>query len=162
MFRKSLYSTMFCALVSAGCGSAETLPKDAVKTVPVSGLVTLDGKPVTDATVTFQAPAVGADGKPVPSAVGKTDSSGRYQLTTYRPNDGAAPATYLVSILKVETPKIETPTGGEYVPPEAKKDVKPVKPTFLVPEKYSVPGTSGLSGTVKDGKNDIPFELKSK
>lgn len=60
-----------CGL-AAGCGDS--------RTAPVSGRVTLNGKPLPNASVTF-AP-VGGKGnvEPGPSSAGKTDADGRYTL----------------------------------------------------------------------------------
>ncbi len=56
----------------AGCGSS--------KTAPVSGRVTLNGKPLAKASVTF-APVGGTSAEePGPSSAAITDSDGRYTL----------------------------------------------------------------------------------
>src|SRR5437867_12591753 len=69
-----------------GCGS----PTKAVK---VQGTVTLDGKPFPGATVTFT--PVEATGKP---ASGRSESDGGFQLTTFKPDDGALPGDYKVVV----------------------------------------------------------------
>jgi hypothetical protein len=74
-------------LACAGCG------KDA-KTVKVQGVVTLDGKPLEGATVTF-IPLEGGSGR---MASGRTDSDGTFQLTTFRTYDGALPGEYKVTV----------------------------------------------------------------
>lgn len=75
----------------SGCGGAEyTL-------VSVSGIVTLDDKPLVGATVVFQ-PKTGQAGKTAPGSVGKTDESGRYELTTVNGEPGAAPGMHKVRI----------------------------------------------------------------
>ena len=56
-------------LVASGCGG---------NTVPVSGVVTLDGKPVEGAAVSFTPEK--SDG--VGGSYGKTDAQGRYSLKT--------------------------------------------------------------------------------
>jgi hypothetical protein len=73
---------------SAGCGPTDNLVK-------VTGVVTLDGKPLSAATITFN-PVAGA-GRP---ASGLSDAVGNFQLTTSRPNDGAAPGQYKVTVTK--------------------------------------------------------------
>ena len=56
----------------AGCGSS--------KTAPVSGRITLNGKPLAKASVTF-APVGGKDNQePGPSSAAITDDDGRYTL----------------------------------------------------------------------------------
>ena len=63
------------ALALAGCGGGPSY-----KTAPVSGRVTVDGKPLAKASVTF-VPVAGAGEKgPLPSSVGLTDADGRYSL----------------------------------------------------------------------------------
>jgi hypothetical protein len=58
--------------LAGGCGSA--------KIAPVSGRVTLNGKPLPNASVTF-APVGGKENQePGPSSAGKTDADGRYTL----------------------------------------------------------------------------------
>ena len=60
-----------CAL-AAGCGSS--------KTAPVSGRLTLNGKPLARASITF-APIGSKDKQePGPSSAGITDADGRYTL----------------------------------------------------------------------------------
>ena len=62
------------ALLLAGCGGA-------YKTAPVSGRVTLDGRPLPDATVMFVPGGGAADKDPLPSSAGATGDDGRYSLT---------------------------------------------------------------------------------
>lgn len=83
------WSWCFLLLLCAGCNAAGS---DDPELVEVSGLVTRDGKPVPEAIVTFHSPASGQ-----PSAFGRTDAEGRYQLmTTSRP--GAVPGNYRVTV----------------------------------------------------------------
>jgi hypothetical protein len=74
------------------------LPTGCGPTVHVKGRVTLGGKPVPGATVLF-VPEPGGDGRP---ASGWTDDAGEFQLTTYRPKDGAVRGTYRVVVRKTE------------------------------------------------------------
>lgn len=75
-------------LSTAGCGKG--------KTIKVEGVVTLDGKPLPGATVSFM--PVG-EGRP---ASGRTDADGRFRLTTYRTDDGALPGDYKVVVVVKE------------------------------------------------------------
>jgi len=79
-------------LTAAGCGRGPGSP------VKVEGVVTLDGKPLPGATVTF-APVEG--GRP---ASGRTDADGSFRLTTFRSDDGALPGEYKVIVLVGEEP----------------------------------------------------------
>ena len=71
----------------AGCGRTNL--------VKVQGTVTLDGKPLSWATIAFN--PIGGQGRP---ASGLSDENGSFQLTTSRTNDGAAPGEYKVTVTK--------------------------------------------------------------
>jgi hypothetical protein len=77
-------------LAAAGCGDPHT-------PVSVSGVVTLEGKPVEGATVAFYAAAGGPEGRP---ALGRTDADGAFRLNTLGDADGALPGEYKVVISK--------------------------------------------------------------
>jgi hypothetical protein len=76
-------------LAAVGCGGRYT-------PVPVGGTVTLDGKPVEGATVTFHLVGDDAEGR---LATGRTDKSGSFRLKTGN-EDGARPGEYKVVIVK--------------------------------------------------------------
>jgi hypothetical protein len=61
-------------LTLAGCGGGSDL-------APVSGVVTLNGKPTAEIAVTFQPVPATSTKNPPPSAFGVTDQDGRYSLT---------------------------------------------------------------------------------
>jgi hypothetical protein len=79
------------ALIPAGCS------KNGL--VEVEGTVLLDNQPVPDATVLFI--PEGGTGQP---AQGMTDENGRFQLTTFKDNDGALCGTYKVTVTKSVPP----------------------------------------------------------
>lgn len=58
----------------AGCGG------DPYKVAPISGTVTLNGKPLANASVTFAPVATGGTIEPGPSSAGTTDADGRFTL----------------------------------------------------------------------------------
>jgi hypothetical protein len=134
----------------AGCSSRPVDP-NRPKTVPVSGTVTYKGAPVEGATVTFFAQGGGKRG-----AVGRTDASGQFTLTTFDPKDGAIPGSYLVaiekSVLEGAPPEGATGKAGEEPPAGTVKD--------LIPSKYKDPNKSGLTADVKEGGvKDLKFDL---
>jgi hypothetical protein len=93
-YRKTYLSVVAaCALVAAGCGGNGL--------VTVTGKVTLDGEPLSDATVIF-VPVEGANKLSTPG--GRTDESGVFYLTTREINDGAMPGEYNVTVTKKELP----------------------------------------------------------
>lgn len=66
---------VFAPLLLVGCGG------ESYKIAPVSGRITINGKPLAKASVTFSPVAVGGNLEPGPSSSGKTDADGRYTLT---------------------------------------------------------------------------------
>jgi hypothetical protein len=77
-----------------GCGS-----KGGADFVPVSGVVTLDGKPFPNAGVMFSPKGGGKDGRGGLASYGKADDSGRFTLKTQRDDEGAMPGSYLVEVI---------------------------------------------------------------
>ncbi len=145
-------------MVIGGCGGGA----GQHPTSPVSGKVTLNGAPVDGATVTF---VRDGGGKP---AVGKTDASGSYKLTTYSKDDGAIVGSYKVTIAKWEA-AAEDPaatrgtTGGggdaypeDYDPDAAGSDKESVN---LLPAKYANFSSSGFTFTVAEGPNTADWAL---
>ena len=130
-----------------GCSKGSNLPK----TVPASGVVTLDGKPVEGAQIVLIPDGEGATG-----AYGTSDAGGRFALRAYEEKDGAIPGSYKVQVSKT----IEVKLAG------AKGSVDggdPVRYEHGVPGKYTGARTSGLSTTIPDaGIRDIKLELSSK
>jgi hypothetical protein len=89
-----LASTCFIVAFS-GCGGS-----NEYETTPVSGVVTCQGKPVSNAFVNFTPlpdanRATGQRGRP---ALGLTDSEGRFTLTTYNDGDGAIVGKHTVTV----------------------------------------------------------------
>jgi len=80
-----------CAFGAAGCQS---------EVVPVSGRVTLDGKPLAKAVVTFQPIGTGPSAETTATgSVGRTDSEGRFVLRLVSPERyGAAVGGHVVTI----------------------------------------------------------------
>lgn len=83
-------------LVAGGCGG----DSEQYETVPVSGVITCQGKPIANATVNFTplAEAGRATGRPGRVALGMTDQNGRFRLTTYENDDGAIVGRHKVTV----------------------------------------------------------------
>jgi hypothetical protein len=85
---------LFCILAALGCGCnrGPVLPE----LVPVHGTVTLDGKPLSGASIAFvpigNTRGTGADGC--------TDNNGQYEVFDRRGQKGAPVGEYRVSIVK--------------------------------------------------------------
>lgn len=153
--RGCLLVTALAVVASAGCGKpADTRPKR----VPFSGKVTLDGAPVEGATVVL-APEGGSGN----AASGMTNAEGVVHFTTFESRDGAVPGTYLVTVAKTAFPDGRALTADDpsYDPSTAVTAVvKGAKE--LLPAKYKVAKTSGLTVEVKNGENaPAAFDLKN-
>ena len=136
------------AAVSMGCRSG-----NYPKTVKVEGTVTLEGKPLSSATVIFFPPA---GQRP---ATGSTDSIGRFQLSTFQQGDGAVPGEHMVAVV----PKDPPPMPGQAFasPGNSNLTAEPYVEPF--PARYNQQSTSGLTATVAaDRKNEFTFELKQR
>ena len=135
-----------CLIGLAGCQS-----KHELELYPVTGKVTLDGKPCAGALVTlFAADEVSISRKldKAPTAYCKADGS--FVVGTYELEDGSPEGTYDVSIFWF------TPNAHEIMS-------KTGKVPNLLPSSYSDPKTSGLEIKVASGKNEVPeFKLSKK
>lgn len=136
----SRFSRVICRVVSfaallpatfmaAGCRQASDMPEVA----PVTGVVTLDGNPLADATVTFS-PESGRD------SAGTTNEAGQYTLI-YLPDVPGA---------KIGRHKVRIFTAY---------DRGPKDPPEKVPARYNV--TTELSEEVKPSPNTFNFDLVS-
>ena len=133
------------AIAPFGCG------KKILKTEGVSGVVTLDGQPLADATVHF----IPADSTGSPS-YGKTNENGEYKLQTLlgAADAGTTPGQYKVRVECVEMYE----TGKTF---QENGEEKPeMKARSIIPAKYNDENTSGLEATVVKGSNTFNFDLQ--
>jgi hypothetical protein len=115
---------------------------------PVSGIVTLDGQPVSGVRVTFQPSGRDVE-NPGPGSSAFSDASGRYELKTVRDEPGAVPGQHTVRILNPEPEKAGSNDGAG--PPRKE----------IIPRRYEV--SSDLTFDVPpDGTDAANFELSSK
>ncbi len=142
------------ALVVAGCGDDSGLGRR----YKVTGKVTYKGELVPKGTVNFiptnPAPPVGR------AATGEI-KNGYYSLMTAGDNDGALPGEYKVAIVAVDIDMSSAMAKGPLPKihegdPAYLKAVKNAKK--LIPDKYGLIETSGLTATV-DGNKTIDFPL---
>ncbi len=160
------------AITALAIGCSDSNPK----TYPVSGVVTLDGKPVPGATVTFI-----PDDSKSNSAATSCDDKGKYSMSTFKQDDGAIPGSYKIIVAKYQRGAEESPYGDK--PPEAVEQTpeaiseaygkgysgppkgnaaKAPKEWNDVPDKYGDLAKSGLSFIVEPKENTFNIELKSK
>jgi hypothetical protein len=135
MMRRTFW-LIAAALVVAGCGPA------GPDVQFVEGVVTLDGKPLDGATVTFA--AVDKTGMP---AAGKTDAEGRFRLNATQGKKygkGTVVGDYVVTVTKLVWRE------------------KAVEPDHITPLVYENSKDSPLRATVVKGRNTFEFALTSK
>jgi hypothetical protein len=132
-----------------GCGDS------APPTYKVTGVVTLDDKPVEGATVTFTPAGGGQDQK---TAVGTSMAGGKYELTTFSGGDGALAGPYKVTVSKLQYAPGENPNSPKK---ESAPERDPAKPLTQEERdellKNAYKGTPKM-GAVKPGtpKNELP------
>ncbi len=113
--------------------------------VGVSGVVTMNGAPLSKGTITF-APDEPGTGT---TATGVIGSSGAYQLGTAKAGDGAQPGRYKVTVVSVDSEATMDEKG------------KPIPAKSAIPEKFGNAATSGLTATIEaDGPQTLDFDLK--
>jgi hypothetical protein len=141
-------------IVLTGC------PNSRPATYRVTGTVTMQGKPLAGAVVTF---VPTSNEGAAASAI--TDSEGKYALTTWQAGDGARPGDYHVKVSKQEETAVDPSKMVRNVPlEEDQKYVESTKPRppakILVPSKYLDESTSGLSHTVPKASSTFDIEIK--
>ncbi|MCA9190136.1 MAG: hypothetical protein KDB03_00175 [Planctomycetales bacterium] len=170
-------SVALLVLAVAGCGG-----DNRPATYPVSGVVTLDGKPVQGASISFT-----SIGEGVQPAVAQTDADGKYSLTTFESGDGAMEGVFQVTATKYHTEAGENPYGAPTQSTGEQKEMslddqyanfdanygakdagparsrKPGTTTNELPKRYANGSTSGLEYTVTpEGKHTFDIPLTSK
>jgi hypothetical protein len=132
---------------------------------PVSGRITLDGKPVTTGVVVFYPQT----GRP---ATGPIGPDGRYTLGTFTPTDGALPGSHRV-VIESRTVSTGPPRPARQTtppPPGIPDDIAQewvagtlsaiaTETEWFVPEKYAAQSTTPLRADVAAGSNVIDFVL---
>jgi hypothetical protein len=120
-------------MMASGCS-------DSGGIAPVSGVVTLDDKPLTEGFVMVTP----ADGR---TARGTIQQDGTFVLGTYSDSDGAAIGKHPVTVLP--------PTATEGMPLSATAKA--------LPNRYSIAATSGITVEVKPNTdNELNIKLSSK
>ena len=120
------------ALAAAGC-SGDPGVKDALRTFPAKGTITLDGKAFGPAQIKLH-----SDDTYKPTPGGAADASGNFVLKTYKDGDGAPAGSYKAFLLK--DPMSETPSH---------------------PAVYDSPDTTPFLVTIEEKPNELVFDMKS-
>ncbi len=137
-------------VLACGC-RGESRYDSLPEMVPVTGTVTLDGKPLARATLTFT--PIGATKGQICSGI--TDEQGRYEAMLNKEHKGLA-----VGEFQVVCNKWVLPNGKDF-PADSKVPPWELGAKELLPPRYSQEGLSVLKATVPPGGGTIDFALKS-
>jgi hypothetical protein len=138
----------------SGCSS-----KKMPETIAVEGTVRLDGAPVEGARVMFSPKG---NGRP---AEGLTDKSGRFELTTFAPRDGALPGEHVVTVMLIRVDPVsvkQAAEGSEEAAMLAVSSGHQKPPEWIVPMRYSDQTSSGLTALVSPENRKFTFDLKKR
>ena len=97
-------SGLFAAMVGCSSGGPQF--------VPVSGVITLDGKPYGNAAISFQPIGEGGNPNPGRGSSAYTDENGRFVLMCDGKVNGAVVGKHRVRVTTRATPTVESPKGG--------------------------------------------------
>ncbi len=132
-------------VLACGCG-----PR---KFVPVSGKVTLNGRPLANATVAFQ--PIGGENPLETGAgsAGRTNDNGEYTLITTKGDKGAVVGKHQVLISAPET----------YDEEDEQRSRRARRPTAdKIPSRYGLKGRDAITFVVPpEGTDQANFALKS-
>ncbi len=146
----------FVVFAAVGCDAGPKL-------APVSGKVTLDGKPLAGATVSYY-PITDKPRELAPLSSGKTNAKGEYSLeTVLKIQPGAVVGRHRVSVtMLAEVPLV---AGGPDEGDAPAKVIGPGAPTTVkdkVPPKYQGENSELTMEIPPGGKADADFALKSR
>jgi hypothetical protein len=135
------------AIFMAGCGGSSGRPK----AIPVSGVLTFNGKPVSGARVRFIPIVEGGR-----TAIGDTDDSGKFTLATFEPGDGIIPGEYDADVTTNMAPPENPVVTGDI----AAKIAAERPADGSVPAKYADAKTSGLHYTFTEEDSGRVVDMK--
>lgn len=151
------------AMLAIGCSSGAEKAAPRAKVYKATGTVTYLGNPLIGAAVTF------SPEDKQPAAIGRTNDSGEFSLTTYRAGDGAAAGKFKVLVTMTDSAAGGTPADAhgtdpqsDYSTPGNAHSAKAGKGNAnILPAKFSDLSQTPLSATIDPSKdNKFPFELK--
>lgn len=132
-----LFTASLIFSMTAGCGG----PTDG--RISVSGTVTIDGKPLSDGSVTFYS-------NNASSGVGIIEG-GKFTVSQSATSEGMQPGNYQVAIQSWEVEPGSVNEAGDIV-----EDGK-----SRIPEKYNSTATSELLANITDENSRLEFFLSS-
>ena len=124
--------------------------------VPVSGVVTIEGKPLANAAIAFMPVGGGRFG------YGATDEDGQFKIGTFTDSDGAIVGEHRISITLQD---IISPAAMGRTPEEEEEMDRRGESLWVfksrIPEKYASPETSGISVNVEKGMPPVTIQLSN-
>lgn len=118
------------------------------KIVPVSGRITLDGKPLANATILTQPIGTKENTTPGPGSISETDDDGNYELEfQHEVRVGAVPGPVRVKIVENAEKKVSSDDTVARVRSKVPLDYQEGKAEHTIPE---------------DGSDQMDFELESR
>ncbi len=143
-----LLTLAFVALAAFGCST-----EDHPAVAPVTGRVLYQGQPVANANVTFMNESAAR------AATGVTNEQGEFRLTTFEPDDGAAPGLNKVAVSKAAPTAAVTDLESEAYAQAMQQIASPTAaPKSEIPMKYADTNSTPLSMEV-DAEQDNHFEI---
>ncbi|HEV3144277.1 MAG TPA: hypothetical protein VGZ47_10360 [Gemmataceae bacterium] len=133
---------LLVVMLFAGCS------REPYRIAPVSGRVTLDGKPLANAAVVFSPLATKDSNDPGPGSGAKTDAAGRFALTIVgKETKGAVVGKHKVRITMI--PEVDP------------NDDRPQRSKQPLPPRYSGKDTTLEFEVLPSGNNNADFNLTS-
>jgi hypothetical protein len=148
----SAYFVLTLSLSAAGLATLAGCGDGKIARYPVTGTVIVDGQAAEGAMVLF-CPVEGSDEFMKERPIAWTDASGKYELRTFEPGDGAPAGQYKVMVRWMakasQAPQDPDRGGGGSFD--------------RLRNRYTNPEMSGLTATVNEEATEVPpFELKTK
>lgn len=149
MRRLSVLSAVLVAALAIGLGGCTE--KTSANLVPVTGAVTMDGKPLDGATITF----IATGGTPGLGGTGITDAAGNFEISHFRAGKGLDPGQYKVVVSKLVM------SDGSPIPPGT-LSIAELSTRELLPARYSDYSGTVLNATVAEGGDPVTLGLASR
>jgi hypothetical protein len=141
-------AVLVTALVLIGCGPAPP------QIVPVSGTVTLDGKPLPNAEIRFIPTRPGLDGNMV--GIGVTDDDGKYTLRLPgKTESGCCACECKITVTEGPIPDNLREGDDQMAATNYLKNLK----NRPIPKAFTRMADTPLSVTVKPDQTDYPIEI---
>jgi hypothetical protein len=128
-------AVLLTTVLTAGCGSS------GPTIIPIRGEVLYNGDTMKEGTVVYLPKGSGE----ARQASGRIQPDGSFVLTTFKNADGVVPGDYNVVVYSYGAQAGNVPTRAEL---EAAHAAGRPQRQVVIPEKYTIPESSGLSDTV--------------